>query len=47
MSAISIRKAREADIAAIVAMLADDALGRPAKTPACRCRGPIWTPSRR
>lgn len=28
MSAISIRKAREADVAAIVAMLADDALGQ-------------------
>ncbi|TPL47490.1 GNAT family N-acetyltransferase [Mesorhizobium sp. B2-4-6] len=28
MNAISIRKAREADIAAIVAMLADDALGQ-------------------
>ncbi|AZO18253.1 GNAT family N-acetyltransferase [Mesorhizobium sp. M2A.F.Ca.ET.043.05.1.1] len=28
MSAISIRRAREADIAVIVAMLADDALGR-------------------
>ena len=28
MSAISIRRAREADIAAIVAMLADDALGQ-------------------
>ncbi|TGR15875.1 GNAT family N-acetyltransferase, partial [Mesorhizobium sp. M8A.F.Ca.ET.202.01.1.1] len=28
MSAISIRRARETDVAAIVAMLADDALGR-------------------
>ncbi|TIV06052.1 MAG: GNAT family N-acetyltransferase, partial [Mesorhizobium sp.] len=28
MSAISIRRAREADVAVIVAMLADDALGR-------------------
>lgn len=47
MSEVLIRRARQADLPAIVAMLADDVLGRAREDTRMPLTRPIWMPSRR